>query len=100
MNEAETRAELIDPKLKACGWGVIEGSKILRENAMLVRLHTEKYRWVVAEKNHLLPIIFWFTKASNWQLLRQKAINWKWAKVWHRQNKSLRTGFLLGCVPK
>jgi len=20
MNEAETRAELIDPKLKACGW--------------------------------------------------------------------------------
>ncbi len=31
MNEAQTRAELIDPKLKACGWGVIEGSKILRE---------------------------------------------------------------------
>jgi type I restriction enzyme R subunit len=31
MNESETRAELIDPKLKACGWGVIEDSKILRE---------------------------------------------------------------------
>ena len=31
MNEAETRAELIDPTLKACGWGVVEGSKILRE---------------------------------------------------------------------
>jgi type I restriction enzyme R subunit len=31
MNEADTRAELIDPKLKACGWGVVEGSKILRE---------------------------------------------------------------------
>jgi type I restriction enzyme R subunit len=31
MNEAETRAELIDRKLNACGWGVIEGSKILRE---------------------------------------------------------------------
>lgn len=31
MNEAETRAELIDPKLKACGWGVTEGSRILRE---------------------------------------------------------------------
>ena len=31
MNEAETRAERIDPKLKACGWGVVEGSKILRE---------------------------------------------------------------------
>jgi type I restriction enzyme R subunit len=34
MNEAETRAELIDPKLKACGWGVIDGSKILREYAI------------------------------------------------------------------
>ncbi|MBE9466883.1 MAG: DEAD/DEAH box helicase family protein [Bacteroidetes bacterium] len=31
MNEAETRAELIDPKLKANGWGILEGSKILRE---------------------------------------------------------------------
>jgi type I restriction enzyme R subunit len=31
MNEADTRANLIDPKLKACGWGVVEGSKILRE---------------------------------------------------------------------
>ena len=31
MNEAETRAEYIDPKLKANGWGEIEGSKILRE---------------------------------------------------------------------
>ena len=32
MNEAETRAELIDPKLKDSGWGVVEGSKILREH--------------------------------------------------------------------
>jgi type I restriction enzyme R subunit len=31
MNESETRAELIDPKLKDCGWGVVEDSKILRE---------------------------------------------------------------------
>src|SRR5690606_5215060 len=31
MNEAETRADLIDPKLKARGWGVVEGSKVLRE---------------------------------------------------------------------
>ncbi len=30
MNEAETRAEHIDPALKAAGWGVVEGSKILR----------------------------------------------------------------------
>ena len=31
MNEAETRAELIDPKLKGCGWGVVQDSKVLRE---------------------------------------------------------------------
>ncbi len=31
MNEADTRAELIESKLKACGWGVVDGSKILRE---------------------------------------------------------------------
>jgi len=31
MNGEETRAELIDPKLAEAGWGVIEGSKILRE---------------------------------------------------------------------
>ncbi|MBN1364388.1 MAG: DEAD/DEAH box helicase family protein [Syntrophaceae bacterium] len=31
MNEAETRAELIDPKLKEIGWGVVDGSKVLRE---------------------------------------------------------------------
>ena len=31
MNEADTRAELIDPKLKASGWGIAADSKILRE---------------------------------------------------------------------
>ena len=31
MNEAETRAEHIDPVLKAAGWGVVEGSRIRRE---------------------------------------------------------------------
>lgn len=31
MNEAETKAELIDPALKAAGWGVILDSKIRRE---------------------------------------------------------------------
>ncbi len=31
MNEAETRAELIDPALKAVGWGVVEGSRVRRE---------------------------------------------------------------------
>jgi len=31
MNEAETRAEHIDPALKAAGWGVVDGSRIHRE---------------------------------------------------------------------
>ena len=31
MNEAETRAEHIDPMLKEAGWGVVEGSRIRRE---------------------------------------------------------------------
>ena len=31
MNEAETRAELIDPLLAAAGWGVVAGSRIRRE---------------------------------------------------------------------
>lgn len=30
MNEAETRADYIDPALKSAGWGVAEGSKIFR----------------------------------------------------------------------
>jgi len=34
MNEAETRAEHIDPALAAAGWGVVEGSRILREHAI------------------------------------------------------------------
>ena len=31
MNEAETRAEHIDPALLAAGWGVVEGSRVRRE---------------------------------------------------------------------
>lgn len=32
MNEADTRAEHVDPALKVAGWGVVEGSRILREH--------------------------------------------------------------------
>jgi type I restriction enzyme, R subunit len=34
MNEAETRAEYIDPALKAAGWGVVDGSRIRRNYAI------------------------------------------------------------------
>lgn len=38
MNEAETRAELIDPALRAAGWGVVDGSRVRREVITLGRL--------------------------------------------------------------
>lgn len=31
MNEADTRAEHVDPALKAAGWSVVGGSRMLRE---------------------------------------------------------------------
>jgi hypothetical protein len=36
MNQAETRAELIDPALKESGWGVVEDTKIFREHPITV----------------------------------------------------------------
>jgi type I restriction enzyme R subunit len=38
MNEADTRAQLIDPALKNAGWGVIDGSQVRREVIALGRL--------------------------------------------------------------
>ena len=38
LNEAETRAELIDPALKAAGWGVVDASRVRREMITLGRL--------------------------------------------------------------
>ena len=34
MNESETRADHIDPALRAAGWGVVEGSRVLREHGI------------------------------------------------------------------
>ena len=34
MNEAETRAEHIDPALQRAGWGVVDGSRVLREHGI------------------------------------------------------------------
>ncbi|OHD48946.1 MAG: restriction endonuclease subunit R [Spirochaetes bacterium GWF1_41_5] len=64
MNEAETRAELIDPALKAAGWGVVEGSKVNREEITLGRLQGSGKRskqdvadYVLVYKNHKLAVI-------------------------------------------
>ena len=38
MNEAATRAELVDLALRAAGWGVVSGSRVRREVITLGRL--------------------------------------------------------------
>jgi len=65
MNESETRAELIDPKLKARGWGVVGDSRILREYRITDgRIHVGGARskpeiadYVLVYKNHKLGVI-------------------------------------------
>src|ERR1700693_413679 len=70
MNEAETRAELIDPALKAAGWGVVDGSRILREYPItLGRIEGHGRRgkpltgdYVLVYRNHKLALI----EAKGW----------------------------------
>ena len=65
MNEAETRAELIDPALKAAGWGVVEASRISREAIITKgRLQGAGKRaagdiadYVLTYRNHKLAVI-------------------------------------------
>ncbi len=65
MNEAETRAEHIDPALKAAGWGVVEGSRIRREYPItLGRIEGHGRRgkaltadYVLIHRNHKLAVI-------------------------------------------
>jgi len=64
VNEAETRAELIDPALKAAGWGVVEASRVRREVITLGRLQGAGVRaaqdiadYVLTYRNHKLAVI-------------------------------------------
>ncbi|TVL97484.1 MAG: restriction endonuclease subunit R [Candidatus Brocadia sp. WS118] len=65
MNEAETRAELIDPKLKDSGWGELEDSKILREFYFTIgkiqtggkRAKPLKADYVITYKNQKLAVV-------------------------------------------
>ena len=55
MTEDETRAELIDPKLKACGWGVVEGSKVFRNHAITAgRIQTGGIRGKLLRADYVL----------------------------------------------
>jgi type I restriction enzyme R subunit len=64
VNEAETRAELIDPALKVAGWGVVEASRVRREVITLGRLQGAGVRaaqdiadYVLTYRNHKLAVI-------------------------------------------
>lgn len=65
MNESETRAEYVDPKLKASGWGEIEGSKVLREFRITegriqvggTRAKPEIADYILVYKNQKLAVI-------------------------------------------
>jgi len=65
VNEAETRAEHTDPALKAAGWGVIEGSRILREYRITEgrleghgrRAKAEIADYVLMYRNHKLAVV-------------------------------------------
>jgi len=65
MNETETRAEYIDPALKAAGWGVVEGSRIRMEfpinKGRLIghgqRSKPDKADYVLQYKNRNLALI-------------------------------------------
>ena len=55
MNEDETRAELIDPKLKACGWGVVEDSKVFRNHPITAgRIQTGGKRGQLLRADYVL----------------------------------------------
>ena len=52
MNEAETRADHIDPALKAAGWGVVDGSRIRREYSIThgrIESHGRRGKPLIAE---------------------------------------------------
>ena len=57
MNESETRAEHIDPALKAAGWGVVEGSQIRREFG-ITQGNTTLLQHLLARAVILVPIFY------------------------------------------
>ena len=72
LNEAETRAEHIDPALRAAGWGVVEGSRILREHVITIgrlqgagtRAKPEIADYVLVYRNTRLAVV----EAKRWDL--------------------------------
>ena len=64
LNESETRAELIDPLIRAAGWGVVEDSRVEREVISLGRIEGVDRRaqkdiadYVLLYRNQKLAVI-------------------------------------------
>ncbi len=78
MNEAETRAEHIDPALKASGWGVVDGSRILREYHITMgrieghgkRAKPDIADYVLVYRNHKLAVV----EAKAWDKLLTEGV--------------------------
>ena len=78
MNEAETRAEHIDPALKAAGWGVVEGSRVMREYRITEgRLQGAGQRgkpeiadYVLVYRNHKLAVV----EAKRWDVAHTEGL--------------------------
>jgi type I restriction enzyme R subunit len=72
MNETQTRGEHIDPALRAAGWGVVEGSRILREYAITpgrIEGYGRRSRpltadYVLVYRNHKLGVV----EAKPWEM--------------------------------
>ena len=78
MNEAETRAEHIDSALRAAGWGVVEGSRILREYPITLgrieghggRVKPLTADYVLVYRNHKLATM----EAKDWDKLLTEGV--------------------------
>src|SRR5688500_2699059 len=72
MNETQTRGEHIDPALRAAGWGVVEGSRVLREYPITpgrVEGYGRRGRpltadYVLVYRNHKLAVV----EAKPWEM--------------------------------
>ncbi len=70
LNEAETRADHIDPALKAAGWGIVEGTRVMREYHITQgrlqghgkRSKPEIADYVLVYRNHMLAVV----EAKRW----------------------------------